>query len=81
MQPRLATLWRHTVLAVLAAGTAGARSFALAPRVSAHERWFVDDGTIPFRFGPGSVGVTLLALGVMAAAVGLVRLTDRALGR
>jgi hypothetical protein len=67
--------WRSRLSAVAAAMLL---SFGLAPRASAHERWFVGDGRLPAHFGRDAIGVTLLALGVVAVVVGLAWATARA---
>ncbi|CAA9581131.1 MAG: hypothetical protein AVDCRST_MAG18-3146 [uncultured Thermomicrobiales bacterium] len=52
-------------------------SQALAPSAAAHERWFVPGGDAPIEPGAVFSGVTLLALAVVAAAIGGAWLADR----
>ncbi len=52
-----------------------------APAASAHERWFVDDGDRAIEPGAVFSWPTLLALGVIAAAIGLAWGADRLLAR
>jgi uncharacterized membrane protein YphA (DoxX/SURF4 family) len=70
--------WRVRPWALLAALAA-----LLAPpaRAAAHERWFVEDGDAPVSAEAVFSGVTLLALAVMAAAVGAAWLAARLAAR
>ena len=81
MNDQRTALWRRVGLALRAATAATLLLLALAPRAAAHERWFVDDGRLPARFGRDAVGVTLLALAAMGAAVGIAWAAERALRR
>jgi uncharacterized membrane protein YphA (DoxX/SURF4 family) len=54
---------------------------ALAPGVSAHERWFTPGGSRPVQPEAIFSGVTLLAIAVIAGALGLAWLIERLLAR